>query len=632
MSRMPRPGGVSLRSDVGGQTHGSGSAGPSFDGLPVELAFLSRHGIDLSALQEVATRAARIGVDPAREVIASGLVDEAGYYRALAEELGLHFRDDELSLLPGGEVEAILRHGAARLASPDGGPRIAAAPMGPSLRRMLESGPRHRSDIVVTTPGRFAAALRRANSRVLARRISGAGLMRASASLGVSRGQYVAAGCCIGPTSFFGTLAPLETIILLLLLAGPFFLAIIYLRLAAVFEPPPLDFWRSHRWRIDDGRLPVYTVAAPLLREEKVLDKLIPALRALDYPAAKLDIRLLVEEHDAGLRAALAQRALPPNFEVVVVPPGSPRTKPRALNLALIEARGELFTVYDAEDVPDPQQLRLAAGRFLRAPKELACLQARLVVDNSGDGALQGLFALEYAGLFDVLNPGLLRQGLPILLGGTSNHFRTAALREVGGWDAWNVTEDADIGLRLLRAGYRMGDLPSSTLEEAPKNIPEWLRQRIRWNKGYVQTLICHLREPAALLREAGLVPTCTFLALALGGVVSSLGYPAFTLAVMAAAWNGSLLTPDNRFGDAATLLSLTLTLAGSFALLVAPALGATRQRAWSLLRYLPLLPFYYALVSIATWLALVEYARAPFRWNKTEHGAARTSRYAARG
>lgn len=418
---------MSVRGVFQGQAHPPRPVGSSVDGLPDEIAFLSRHGVSLSDLREVAARATRLGVDAAREAIASGLVTETVFYRALAAELGLLFMEEGISLRPRGETSAILRGGIAPMAAASDGPRLAIAPTGAVLRRLLEAGPTHRGDIVVTTPSVFAAALRRANGWSLARRIAGLGRSgpdQQNAREGSSYGQLAAAGCCVGSTSFFGTLAPLETVIVMMLLAGPLFLVVIYLRLAAVFEPPPLDLWRRFPWHIDDSRLPVYTVAVPLFREEKALRKLIPALAALDYPQAKLDVKLLVEEHDHSLRRALAGLALPPQFEIVVVPPGQPQTKPRALNLALLEARGELFTIYDAEDVPDPLQLRRAAAHFLRAPKELACLQARLVIDNGGDGWLQALFALEYGGLFDVLNPGLLRLGLPILLGGTSNHFR----------------------------------------------------------------------------------------------------------------------------------------------------------------------------------------------------------------
>lgn len=324
------------------------------------------------------------------------------------------------------------------------------------------------------------------------------------------------------------------------------------------------------------------------------------------------------------MRAALAAMTLPAPFTVSIVPPGWPRTKPRALNLALLEARGTLFTIFDAEDIPDPQQLRLAAARFLRGPRDLACLQARLVIDHAGEGLLPALFALEYAGLFAVLNPGLLRFQLPIMLGGTSNHFRTAALREVGGWDAWNVTEDADLGLRLVRAGYRIGDLASSTREEAPLTISAWLKQRSRWIKGYIQTLVTHSQAPLRLIREAGLPATLAFTALALGTVLGALGYPVFAAAAFLAYRDGSLFAPAGALASLASMLALTIWIMGHVALFLPPAIGAIRQGRPELLRLLPLLPLYYALVSVAAWMALYEFFARPFAWNKTMHGLAR--------
>lgn len=457
-------------------------SGPASAGLPVELAFLTRHGLAPSRLTDVAEKARRNRSEPAREAIARGLIDETGFYRALAAEMGLAFLALPPPLRPGGGHDAILRQG---IAPTDGDARFRfiLAPEGPALRRMIETGPRNRADIAVTTPRGFGDALRHSNAGALAEHAAGldaAGLRRDSARTGASRGQVIAAGCGVSAAAIGGVLAPLETFFGLALLLGPLFLGLILLRLAASIERTAPDLWRSHRWRIDDARLPVYTVAVPLYRELAVLRQLTDALGALDYPAAKLDIRLLIEADDTAMRSALAQLALPPHFCVTVVPPGLPRTKPRALNLALIEARGTLFTIFDAEDIPDPQQLRMAAARFLGGPRELGCLQARLVIDHAEEGILPGLFALEYAGLFEVLNPGLLQFQLPIMLGGTSNHFRTEALRTVGGWDAWNVTEDADLGFRLVRAGYRIGDLPSNTREEAPVSIPAWLKQRSR--------------------------------------------------------------------------------------------------------------------------------------------------------
>ena len=597
---------------------------------PVEVAFLARHGVAPSALLAAMRQAARLGVDPAHHLLMAGHIDETAFYRAFASEMRLAFSPECPRLRAGGVIGAIQREGVAPVEGA-ADPRFMLAPVGPALRRMLETGPRGRADIAVTTPRALGAALRGANGRSLARLAAGLdpiGLERQSARTGSSRGQRVLAGLGVGAAAFWGTLSPFETFFALAILAGPIFMAITLLRLAAVFEPQTPDLWRAWRWRVDDGRLPVYTVAVPLLREQAVLEQLLGALSELDYPPAKLDIRLLVEEHDLGMREALARRGVPAHMEVVVVPAGAPRTKPRALNLALFEARGEYLTIYDAEDVPDPQQLRQAAARFLRAPADLACLQARLVIDNTRDGWLPSLFALEYAGLFDVVNPGMLRCGLPIMLGGTSNHFRVAALRGVGGWDAWNVTEDADLGLRLVRAGYRIGDLPSRTLEEAPVTLPAWFAQRRRWIKGYVQTLICHLQRPDRLLREAGLAATLAFLALALGGVVSALGYPIFAVATIAAWIDGRFATAPGELAGLIPALAVTLWIAGMAAILLPPALGALRRGAPGLLLYLPLLPLYYALVSVAAWLALLEYVTRRFEWNKTAHGLARTSRY----
>lgn len=599
--------------------------------IPLEVAFLSRHGVRTEMLAEAAQQAARLGVEPAQQVIASGLVTETGFYRALAAELRLPFVEDELSLRPGGNYGAILREGVAAIAPGEmDGLRFAVAPTGRALQRMLEARLDGRSDVAVTTPAAYADALREANGVALARHLAGldkAGLARQSARTGSSRGQRIAAALGIWLAAYCGTLAPLQTFCAVAMLVGPVFLGMIALRLAAVFERAD-DPGRTQPWRVDDSRLPIYTVAVPLSREEAVLPQLISALTALDYPAAKLDIRLLVEEDDAGLRGALARLELPAPFVTVVVPAGAPRTKPRALNLALLEARGALFTIFDAEDIPEPPQLRLAAARFLKAPPELACLQARLAVDNPGDSPLAALFALEYAGLFEVINPGLLRCQLPIMLGGTSNHFRTAAVREIGGWDAWNVTEDADLGLRLVRAGYRMSDLPSRTWEEAPIALPAWLRQRSRWIKGYIQTLVTHLREPFALMREAGVVATLTFLALALGSVVTALGYPVFAAALVAAWHDGSFLRPAGPIGGLASALALVVSVAGIFALFLPPALGALRRRAPGLLLWLPMLPLYYAFVSVAAWMALYDYVARRHAWNKTTHGLKRSSIY----
>ncbi|CAH1661534.1 Glycosyltransferase, catalytic subunit of cellulose synthase and poly-beta-1,6-N-acetylglucosamine synthase [Hyphomicrobiales bacterium] len=606
---------------------GSGqSDGKRAGSLPVEIAFLTRQGVAPAALALAAEQARRSGTEPAREVIALGLIDEAGFYRGLAAELDMPFRESPPPLRAGGSYEAILQAGIApTMADPDF--RFVLAPEGPTLRRMLEAGPRQRSDIAVTTPRNFAAALRSANAAELAHRLAGTdetGLARDSAREGASRGQKIAAGIGLSAAALGGVFAPLESFFACALLLGPIFLGLILLRLATAIERATPDLWLQHRWRIDDARLPVYTVAVPIYREEAVLQQLADALSALDYPPAKLDIRLLVEAEDTGTRSALNGMTLPPHFTVTVVPPGLPRTKPRALNLALLEARGSLFTIFDAEDIPDPQQLRMAAARFLRGPPELGCLQARLVIDHAQEKLLTGLFALEYAGLFEVLNPGLLKFQLPIMLGGTSNHFRTQALHAVGGWDAWNVTEDADLGLRLVRAGHRIGDLPSATREEAPLSIPAWLKQRSRWIKGYIQTLVTHSRAPIRLLHEAGFGATFVFLSLAFGTVAAALGFPIFAVAALLAYWDGALFEPAGALATLGSTVAFGIWLFGSVALFVPPAIGALRRGSPGLLPLLLLLPFYCGLISIAAWMAVYEYVNRRFVWNKTEHGLAR--------
>lgn len=596
--------------------------------LPREVAFLARHGVAPDGLALAAQRAGRYGTDPVREAFALGLIDQERYYRALAAELGLPFHAEPVALMAGGRHEAILRGGVA----PASGRaarrfRFLLAPEGAALRRMLAAGPRRRDDIAVTTPRLFAQGLRQANAQELARHAAGLdepGLARDSARTGASRGQVVATGIGLAAATLGGILAPLQTFFALALMLGPLFLGLILLRLAAAIERATPDLWRSQRWRLDDSRLPVYTVAVPMYREEAVLRQMLRALSGLDYPPAKLDIRLLVEADDLGMQAELARLSLPAHIAVTIVPPGSPRTKPRALNLALLEARGTLFTIFDAEDIPDPQQLRLAAARFHRAPGDLACLQARLVIDHAEEGLLPALFALEYAGLFEVLNPGLLRAGLPILLGGTSNHFRTEALRAIGGWDAWNVTEDADLAVRLVRAGYRMGDLPSDTREEAPLTVRAWLRQRARWIKGYMQTAVTHARAPLTLLREAGFAATFAFASLAVGTIVTALGYPIFAVATVFAYWEGSLFAPPSTLVTLTSAFALAVWLFGTLALFLPPAIGALRRRDPGLLLLLPLLPLYYGLVSIAAWMALYEYFARRFAWNKTEHGLSR--------
>lgn len=273
-----------------------------------------------------------------------------------------------------------------------------------------------------------------------------------------------------------------------LLLAIPF-AAVTFLRLAAhaalnasAPPAPPANLKPTRH------PLPRYTVLVPLASEERVVPQLINALTKLDYPADRLQIVIITEAADAPTRAAVARERPPPHFQNVIVPEGEPRTKPRALNYALPEASGEYLVVYDAEDRPDPQQLRRALAAFRQGPANLGCLQARLNIYGCQASFWTRQFTMEYSVLFDAILPLLARLDLPVPLGGTSNHFPLAVLRDVGGWDSHNVTEDADLGIRLARRGWKVDILDSTTWEEAPRQWPGWLSQRTRWLKGWIQT------------------------------------------------------------------------------------------------------------------------------------------------
>lgn len=262
--------------------------------------------------------------------------------------------------------------------------------------------------------------------------------------------------------------------------------------LTVVGEPP------AEPPRLPDAQLPTYTIICPLYREAGMVVSLLQALEAIDYPRERLEVILALEADDAATLAAVGAIELPDHVKPLIAPPGLPRTKPRACNVALNHAHGDLLVIYDAEDRPHPGQLREAAARFAAADDDLACLQAPLHV-LPRETILQRQFAMEYAAQFDVALYSMARLGLPFPLGGTSNHFRVACLRELGGWDAWNVTEDADLGFRFAARGWRLGALRSPTTESPPETPRDWLTQRTRWLKGFLQTLIVWTRRPSLL-------------------------------------------------------------------------------------------------------------------------------------
>ncbi|SEQ54700.1 Glycosyltransferase, catalytic subunit of cellulose synthase and poly-beta-1,6-N-acetylglucosamine synthase [Devosia sp. YR412] len=384
------------------------------------------------------------------------------------------------------------------------------------------------------------------------------------------------------------------------------------IRLAAAFEPLPAP---TRLVRPVDEELPVYSVLIPLRNEAAMVSQLFAAMRALDYPEDRLDIKFVVEAASLDTIAAVRRHLGEPRFSLVSVPDAAPRTKPKALDFALPLCLGEHVVVFDAEDIPDPDQLWKAAVRFRDAP-ELVCLQAQLVIDNGRASWLTAQFAGEYAGLFSVLLPALARWRLPMPLGGTSNHFRLEALRQLGGWDAFNVTEDADLGTRLARRRLRVDVLESHTLEHAPTKLAPWLGQRTRWMKGWMQTFIVHNRDPGTLLKEMGWPGFLAFQTLVLGMIVAPVLHCAFlaTLTWRIAAGAGLV------DGSLWTVFYLAMLALGYGSALAMTVRGLTRLGHLHLLSRQVFLPLYWLLIGLATLRALRELVYKPFYWFKTPH------------
>lgn len=376
---------------------------------------------------------------------------------------------------------------------------------------------------------------------------------------------------------------------------------------------------------LEDSDLPVYTVLVPLRDEAQMVAQLASALRAIDYPPEKLDIHFVVEMQSHATVAAVQAELYDPRFELLLVPDALPRTKPKALNYALPMVRGEHLVVYDAEDIPDPGQLRLAASTFAARP-ELDCLQAELVIDNARESWLAAWFAGEYAGQFGLMLPLLARLHLPMPLGGTSNHFRVASLRQVGGWDPFNVTEDADLGIRLARLGLQTGTIDSHTREEAPIRLGAWLRQRARWMKGWMQTLLVHDRHWRSLLKDLGWVGFIGFHIYVGSMILSAPLHTAFALSFITALMTVKLPIMIGWWEVMAGVI-FCIGYLGPALLVVA---GLARLRRLDLLPVQALLPLYWILHGVAVVLATWELVTRPHVWAKTTHGQTRVQRSAA--
>lgn len=640
---------------AGPSTPSASPVSPSVAALPVELAAF-RGRLPEEVLASAAARARRIGVGGDQVLVAQGHVSPAEATRALADHLGLEVaRPDEIPFPRTLDLaRAVLRTGAIPEPprTPNGRMGIILAVEGREVRRLARA---------LKQDTTLAGRLRLLPPSDLRRGILGhAGdELTREAAFGILETAPLASAGALSRRRVAGVLAAVFGAPLLLVLLGPallgvpvsqgvlvlqsllslVFLCWIALRLAGCFYDggdltrPAAAAAEGEGARQpdaeaaalpDDRDLPVYSVLVPLYREAAVVPHLVAALQALDFPPEKLDIKLVVEVDDSQTRAAIAQAALPPHMEEIAVPAIGPRTKPKALDLALAFTRGSYVCIYDAEDHPEPDQLRRALASFRSGPG-VGCVQARLRADNGAESWISGQFAAEYAAQFDVLLPVLSALDLPILLGGTSNHFRRDVLESVGAWDPFNVTEDADLGIRLVRAGWRTRIIASTTFEEAPISWRAWLGQRTRWMKGWMQTLLVHGRSPRTLVRELGLRATLALMLLTIGPFASAFTHPLFLGLLVYDLSQGVIGLPhDTGLAVIASALSYATLLMGTLG--AALAIGAGMHRRGQKLdwRIIGTIPFYWLLVTLATCNALMDLLRRPFYWAKTEHGLSR--------
>nr|WP_319483625.1 glycosyltransferase [uncultured Cohaesibacter sp.] len=625
------------------------SSADGLGALPLHLAILAASkGIDDASLAAFLLEATRQGDDPAKRWMREGKLDEALYFAMAARFLGVPFvaRPSMTSAYPVPDNWPIEKLDAftwilvkpfARL---DDTPPVSdtlylCAPQGEELDRLaqrLGEDEALRRRVRLTTPTQLRAMQRAsATDTVMKRHVFR--LQQKYPHL--SAHQKFA-----GRHSVF-LIIVLMLIIGCALLLSPFGIALNLLTIAVFLTMSALRFISvkrlPHTRTMQATRLqtlltpakgisaptdwPSYAVMVPLFHEGRVVPDLVEALCKLDYPRDRLTCYLLLEEEDSETRSALDQIHLPVFIELVIVPRGGPQTKPKALNYALSFVQSDLTVIYDAEDRPDPQQLKIAALTMMQGDPSLACLQARLAIDNARSNFLTRQFAIEYAALFDGLLPFLAFDRLVVPLGGTSNHFRTHVLKQIGGWDPYNVTEDADLGLRLSRFGYHIETIASDTWEEAPETYSVWLKQRTRWFKGWMQTWVVHMRRPGQLYRKLGRSRFLSFHIMIGSMLLSTLIHPLYFLTFGITLWD--LITYGSANGElffillAFNLINLTL---GYGAVMLLGAIWGWRRYGFGLLSVLEM-PLYWLLMTPAAWRALYQLMRDPHHWEKTAHG-----------
>ncbi len=375
---------------------------------------------------------------------------------------------------------------------------------------------------------------------------------------------------------------------------------------------------------VPDDELPAYTVLVPAYNEPEVVGDLIENMRALDYPLEKLQVLLLLEEDDQVTIDAAHAVAANDLVTVVLVPPAEPRTKPKACNYGLHFATGDIVTIYDAEDKPDPLQLRRVAAAFADLDDDVVCIQGKLSFHNGTENVLTAWFTADYGIWFGYLLPGVMASRSPIPLGGTSNHFRRSLLDEIGAWDPFNVTEDADLGVRIAANGYRTAVIDSVTMEEANVDAINWVRQRSRWYKGYMQTWLVHMRRPVSLIRTIGPVSALRF-TLLLGGT-AFIACVNMLFWLIAAVWvAGQLPVISELFPGPIYYLALISLVFGNSVMIYMNVIAIREDGRDDLFWPAMIVPLYWLMMSVASLKGMWQLIRNPSYWEKTFHGLAKS-------
>ncbi|MBA3724173.1 MAG: glycosyltransferase [Candidatus Levybacteria bacterium] len=383
-----------------------------------------------------------------------------------------------------------------------------------------------------------------------------------------------------------------------------------------------LSFSKNELDQLEDSNLPIYTILCPLYKEAHMLGHFLDGIAKIEWPPEKLDVLLLLEEDDTESIETIARMDLPGYVRTLVVPTSQPKTKPKACNYGLAFARGEFVVIFDAEDIPDPLQLKKAYLGFKSSDRNVVCLQAKLNYHNSTQNLLTRFFTAEYSWLFDISLPGLQSLNTIIPLGGTSNHFRKADLITLQGWDPFNVTEDADLGLRIYRLGYRTAILDSVTLEEANSNVLNWIRQRSRWVKGYMQTYLVHTRDMLPLLRARG--PQALMLHFVIGGrILFIFVNPLLWIVTISYFSFKAIVGPvlEETYSPIILYTAVISLVLGNYLYILGYVLGCVKREQWSLIKYVFLIPFYLLLISVAGCMAFYQLLFKPYYWEKTVHG-----------